>query len=73
MYNESRLWNALSVCVRSEEDVDKFKKFVKKMLFDGFSELMRKVYKLLHLTGKQCERSAHLYRDASSTKMRSTN
>ena len=46
-YNGSRLWNALPVCVRSEEDVDKFKKFVKTMLFDGYSELMRKAYKYM--------------------------
>ena len=46
-YNGSRLWNTLPVCVRAEEDMDKFKKCVKTMLFDGFSELIKKAFKYM--------------------------
>ena len=44
-YNGSRLWNALPLRVRSEEDIVKFKKVIKTMVFDEYSELMQKAYK----------------------------
>ena len=45
-YNGSRLWNALPVHVRAEEDVERFKKFVKRILFDGGrEELSKKAFK----------------------------
>ena len=44
-YNGSRLWNALPVGVRMEDDVDKFKKSVKTILFEGNEELKKKAYK----------------------------
>ena len=44
-YNGSRLWNALPLQVRSEEDIVKFKKVIKTMVFDEYSELMQKAFK----------------------------
>ena len=44
-YNGTRLWNALPVTVRSEEDVYKFKKTLKTLLFDGHEELKKKAFK----------------------------
>ena len=44
-YNGSRLWNALPVTVRAAEDVEKYKKMVKTLLFNGVDELHRKAYK----------------------------
>ena len=44
-YNGSRLWNALSVAIRMVEDVDKFKKLVKTLLFTGYNELKRDAFK----------------------------
>ena len=41
----SRLWNALPVDVRTEEDLDRFKKRIKTQLFDGCEELKKKAYK----------------------------
>ena len=41
----SRLWNALPVNVRAEEDIDNYKKMVKTILFNGYEELKRKAYK----------------------------
>ena len=38
-YNGSRLWNALPLAVRMEEDIGKYKKQVKKILFAGRNEL----------------------------------
>ena len=44
-YNGSRLWNALPVGVRVEEDIEKFKVKVKTILFDGCTELKKKAFK----------------------------
>ena len=44
-YNGPRLWNALPVALRSEEDTEKFKKSLKTLLFDGHDELKKRVYK----------------------------
>lgn len=43
-YNGSRLWNALSYDMRVEEDVDKFKKSLKTLLFTGTDELKKRAY-----------------------------
>ena len=44
-YNGSRLWNSLPVHVRVEEDIEKFKKMIKTILFDGHDELKKNAYK----------------------------
>ena len=44
-YNGSRLWNALPVNVRMEEDIEKYKKNVKTILFAGFDEFKRTAFK----------------------------
>ena len=43
-FNGSRLWNALPAAVRCEEDVEKFKKMIKTVLFVGTDELKRKAF-----------------------------
>ena len=45
VYNGSRLWNALPVHVRAEEDIVKYKTMIKTILFDGHLELKKKAYK----------------------------
>lgn len=37
-----RLWNALPLEVRTEEDIEKFKTRVKTILFEGTEELKRR-------------------------------
>ena len=44
-YSGSRLWNALPLQVRIEEDTEKYKKHIKTILFEGHSELRRKAFK----------------------------
>ena len=44
-FNGSRLWNALPVELRREEDIEKFKKGIKTLLFDGVSELKKRAFK----------------------------
>ena len=44
-YHGSRLWNALPANVRAEDDVEKFKKTIKTILFDGHMELKRKAFR----------------------------
>ena len=44
-YTGSRLWNALPVHVRAEEDTQKYKKDVKTILFEGHEEFRRKAFK----------------------------
>ena len=44
-YNGSRLWNALPVNIRAEENIEKFKKLIKTLLFEGNNELKMKAYK----------------------------
>ena len=44
-YNGSRLWNALPVHIRAEEDTEKFKKNLKTLLFKGHNELGAKAFK----------------------------
>ena len=44
-YNGSRLWNALPVHVRMEEDIEKYKNNVKTILFANFSEFKQRAYK----------------------------
>ena len=44
-YNASRLWNALPVDVRAEEDTEKFKKKLKTVLFERHDELWWKAFK----------------------------
>ena len=51
------------------EDVNKFKKTLKTMLFDGYDELKT----LVNICSRTKDEQAQLYRDASSTEMRSTN
>ncbi len=46
-YNGSRLWNALPCYIRAEEDVEKYKKMIKTLLFDGHGELKRKAFKYM--------------------------
>ena len=48
-YNGSSLWNALPVDVRAEESIEKFKKSIKTILFDGNAELKRKAFKYKQL------------------------
>ena len=45
VYNGSRLWNALPVNVRAEEELEKFKKMVKTLLFEGHEKLLQKAFK----------------------------
>ena len=47
-YNASRLWNALPVSVRGEEDIEKFKKQIKTILFDGCDDLKKTAYRYQH-------------------------
>ena len=47
-YSGSRLWNALPLQVRIEEDTEKYKKHIKTILFEGHSELRRKAFKYTH-------------------------
>ena len=44
-YNGSRLWNVLPLDLRKEEDIKKFKKMLKTLLFEGNEELKRKAFK----------------------------
>ena len=44
-YNASRLWNALPGRIRAADTVEKFKKDVKTLLFDGHGELKRRAFK----------------------------
>ena len=44
-YNGSRLWNALPLDIRMSDDIDKFKKSIKTILFEGCSELKKKAFK----------------------------
>ena len=44
-YHGSRLWNALPVNIRAEDNIDAFKKSVKTLLFDGNEELRKKAFK----------------------------
>ena len=45
VYNGTRLWNALPVDFRMEENIDQFKKRLKTLLFDHHSELMQRAFK----------------------------
>ena len=44
-YNGSRLWNALPVNVRMEEDIERYKKSVKTLLFEDYDGFKRKAFK----------------------------
>ena len=44
-YVGPRLWNALPVHIRSEEDVGKFKGLLKTLLFDGTEDLKKHAFK----------------------------
>ena len=44
-YNGSRLWNALPLNLRKEEDTEVYKKLLKTLLFDGNDELKRTAFK----------------------------
>ena len=44
-YNGPKLWNALPVKLRMEEDTEKYKKNLKTILFDGHDELKRNTFK----------------------------
>jgi hypothetical protein len=44
-YNGSRLWNALPVSVRMEDEVERFKKRVKTILFEGNDNLKKTAFK----------------------------
>jgi hypothetical protein len=43
-YHASRLWNAIPMKVRAKENIEKFKKTIKTMLFEGNDELKRKAF-----------------------------
>ena len=43
-YAGPRLWNALPLHIRSEENIDKFKTQVKTLLFEGTEELKKRAY-----------------------------
>ena len=43
-YHASRLWNALPVVVRSEENVEKFKTMIKTILFAGKEDFKKKAF-----------------------------
>ena len=44
-YNGSRLWNALPLNIRSEDNIEVYKKKVKTMLFEGNEELKRTAFR----------------------------
>ena len=44
-YNGSRLWNALPLALRAEEDIEKFKSTLKTILFEGNPQLKQKAFK----------------------------
>ena len=44
-YNGPRLWNALPVGIRTEDDTEKFKKMIKTLLYDGHDDLKRRAFK----------------------------
>ena len=44
-YHGSRLWNALPVNIRAENDIEKFKKYIKTMLFEGYEVFRAKAFK----------------------------
>ena len=44
-YNGSRLWNALPVEIRMEENIEKYKTSVKTILFSNFAEFKRTAYR----------------------------
>ena len=44
-YNGPRLWNALPVEMRTEEDTVKYKKTLKTLLYDGHDSLKRQAFK----------------------------
>jgi hypothetical protein len=44
-HDGSRLWNALPVNIRTEDDIEQFKKMLKTFLFGGHDELRRKAFK----------------------------
>ena len=44
-YNGSRLWNALPVYIRMEEDIEKFKTLIKTILFEGNEDLKKNAHK----------------------------
>ena len=44
-YNGTRLWNALPLHVRTEEDIEKFKTHVKTMLFADYDSFKRTAFK----------------------------
>ena len=43
--NGPRLWNALPVGMRTEEDTVKYKKVLKTLLYDGHDSLKRRAFK----------------------------
>ena len=44
-YNGPRLWNALPVEMRMEEDIDQYKKSLKTLLFNGNDDLKKRAFK----------------------------
>ena len=44
-YAAPRLWNALPLKIRAEEDLETFKRLVKTLLFKGTEEFKRRAYK----------------------------
>ena len=44
-YHGTRLWNALPTNVRSEDDLDKFKRVIKTILFDGYEDLRSRAFR----------------------------
>ena len=44
-YYATRLWNELPIALREEDDVVKYKKLLKTLLFEGYNELKKKAFK----------------------------
>ena len=44
-YNGCRLWNTLSYDIRNDENIDSFKKKIKTLLFDGWTDFKKRPFK----------------------------
>ena len=44
-YNGSRLWNALPLSIRTEENIEVYKKKIKTMLFEGLVQLKQTAFR----------------------------
>ena len=46
-YNGSRLWNALPLNIRTEENIEVYKTKLKTLLFEGHEQLKRSAFKYI--------------------------